>query len=214
MRPLAALLVCLCLAAGLAACKPAGGGTGATPGAASESGDMSLGPANAKVTVVEYASVSCPVCAKWNIDNWAAFKAKYIDTGKVHYVLREMLTHDPAGAAAGFLLARCAGKDRYFQIVDAIYHQQPQMYPPDGSNHARDGLLKVAESAGFTEAQFDACVSNDAALLALNDRVDKESKAANIESTPTFVINGKQLVGYQDMATLDKAIAEAEAAAK
>ena len=212
MRPLAALLVCLCLAAGLAACKPSGGA--AAPGGASETGDMSLGPANAKVTVIEYASVSCPVCAKWGSDNWAAFKAKYIDTGKVHYVLREMLTHDPSGAAAGFLLARCAGKDKYFQIVDAIYHEQPEMDPADGSNHARDGLLKVAESAGFTDAQFDACVTNSDALLALNDRVEKESKEANIESTPTFVINGKQLVGYQDMPTLDKAIADAGAAAK
>ena len=207
MRPLAALLVCLSLA-GLVACHKGGGASGS----GADTGDMSLGPANAKVQVVEYASVACPICAKWGADNWDAFKAKYIDTGKVHYTLREMLTHDPAGAAAGFLLARCAGKDKYFQVVDAIYHQQPEMYPPDGSNHARDGLLKVAESAGFTEQQFDACVGNNDALLALNNRIDQEAKAANIESTPTFVINGKTLTGYQDMPTLDKAIADAQAA--
>src|SRR5215469_13778378 len=118
MRPLAALLVCLSLAASLAAC----GGKSATPGGA-PTGDMSLGNPQAKVTVIEYASLGCPICAKWNNDNFAAFKAKYVDTGKVHYVLREMRTGDAPVAAAGFLLARCVGKDKYFQVVDAVFRE-------------------------------------------------------------------------------------------
>src|SRR5690242_6120560 len=75
-------------------------------------GDMSLGNAQAKVTVVEYASVGCPVCAKWQAEVYPAFKAKYIDTGKVHYIFREMLVGEGpeiAVAANGFQVARCAG---------------------------------------------------------------------------------------------------------
>src|ERR1700744_5268888 len=89
--------------------------------------DMSLGNPNAKVTVIEYASVACPHCARFNNDVFPAFKAKYIDTGKIHYVFREMLVGGDAEmqmAAAGFLMARCAGKDKYFSVVDAIFHGQ------------------------------------------------------------------------------------------
>jgi protein-disulfide isomerase len=199
MRAFAVLVIGLCLAAGLSSCKKASTGAGDT--------DMTLGNPQAKVKMYEYASVACPICAKWNNEVFQTFKTKYIDSGQVYYTAREMLTHDPAAAAAGFLLARCAGKDKYFQITDAIYHQQPDMFPADGSNHAREVLLRIAESAGFTEAQFDACVSDEAALAALNDRIDKEAKEYNVESTPTFVINGTVYSGYQAMPEMDKAIA-------
>ena len=108
MRAIAALLICLGL--GLAACKPSGGGGAGGAG----TDDMSLGNPAAKVTVMEFASLGCPICAKWNNEAFPAFKAKYIDTGKVHYVLKEFSTGDAPVAAAGFLLARCAGKEKYF----------------------------------------------------------------------------------------------------
>ncbi|MDB5447797.1 MAG: dsbA, partial [Phenylobacterium sp.] len=82
--------------------------------AGSAQGDMSLGPPDAKVKVVEYASASCSHCARFNNEVFPAFKAKYVDTGKVNYTLREFLTPPEEVAAAGFLLARCAGKDKYF----------------------------------------------------------------------------------------------------
>jgi protein-disulfide isomerase len=88
------------------------------------------------------------------------------------------------------------------------------MFPPDGSNHAREVLLRVAESAGFTEQSFDDCVTNDAALTALNARVDKEAQLYNVEATPTFVINGTVISGYQSLDQLDAAIAQAKAATK
>src|SRR5271166_1726144 len=98
MRAIAALLICLGI--GLAACQPAGGGGG---GSASGGGampdDMSLGSPAAKVTVMEFASLGCPICAKWNNDLFPAFKAKYIDSGKVHYVLKEFSTGDAPVAA-------------------------------------------------------------------------------------------------------------------
>jgi len=198
----------ICLGLGLAACNPA-----ASSGGAGQD-DMSLGSPTAKVTVLEFASLGCPICAKWNNDMFPAFKAKYIDTGKVHYVLKEFSTGDAPVAAAGFLLARCAGKDKYFQIVDAVFRQEAELLESDRNAEKRDRLVKVAQSAGIPETQFDACTSNDDALKAFNDRVEASAKKYNIDSTPTFIINGKSSTGYQDMAALDKAIADAQAAAK
>jgi|HubBroStandDraft_1064217.scaffolds.fasta_scaffold261348_2 protein-disulfide isomerase len=206
MRAIAALLICLGL--GLAACKPAGGAGGAGQD------DMSLGNPAAKVTVMEFASLGCPICAKWNSDIFQSFKAKYVDTGKVHYVLKEFSTGDAPVAAAGFLLARCAGKDKYFQVVDAVFRQEAELLETDRNAEKRDRLVKVAQSAGIPETQFDACTSNDDSLKAFNDRVEAAAKQYNIDSTPTFIINGKSFAGYQDMAALDKAIADAQAAAK
>ena len=206
MRPIAAIFACLAL--GLAACQPAAGPGGATPA------DMSMGNPNAKVTVAEYASLGCPICAKWNNESFAAFKAKYVDTGRVHYVLKEMLTGDEPIAAAGFLLARCAGNDKYFQVVDAVWRQEADLLESGRGGDERDRLMKVGESAGLTDAQINACITNDAALEALNKRVNDSAQAAKIEATPTFVINGKVCADCQDPASIDKAITEAEAAAK
>lgn len=177
--------------------------------------DMSLGNANAKVTVVEYASTACPHCARWNADVFPAFKAKYIDTGRVHYVARESLTGDPRLAAAGFLIARCAGKDKYFQVVDALYRAQERIYQ---SGDIRGELQGVALAAGLNEAQFNACVNDEKALKALNDRVERQGKEDKITGTPTFIVNGKKAGGddggEQTLEQLDAMITAAEAAAK
>ena len=184
----------------LAAC---GGGGGATVTA----DDMSMGDANAKVTVVEYASLACGHCAEWNKTVFPEFKAKYIDTGKVRYTYHEFLTPPEPVAAAGVLLARCAGKDKYFSVLDALFHSQEEMFR---TGDARGTLLKVAQSAGMTEAQFNACVSDEKAAQALNDRVEASVKGRNITSTPTFIFNGKKVKeGEMTMVELDAAVAEA-----
>jgi protein-disulfide isomerase len=189
----------------LSACHGAAGGSASVPD------DMSLGNPNAKVSVVEYASVACPVCGRWYKDNWQAFKAKYIDTGKVHFTYREMLvggSEEVLIAASGFLLARCAGKDKYFNVVDAVYSSQPGLF-----DDPRGSLLNVAKSMGMTEAQFDACVKNEDSLKALSARVDRNTKLGNVQATPTFVINGKALAaGYHPMSEIDAAIAAAQKA--
>ena len=191
------LSVIAMLALGLAACNKGG----STAVAADE---MSLGNPQAKVTVVEYASASCPHCARFNNEVFPAFKAKYIDTGKVHYVFREFLTPPVQFAAAGFLVARCAGKDKYFSVLDAIYRGQAQIYQ---SGDMRGGLLNIAKSAGMTEQQFNDCISNADALKALNDRVEKAETQDHIEGTPTFIVNGKQAgSGEMSLAQLDDAI--------
>lgn len=174
--------------------------------------DMSMGSPTAKVTVIEYASASCPHCARWNNDVFPQFKAKYIDTGKVKYVYREFLTPPIEVASAGFLLARCAGKDKYFPVLDAIYHNQAQMYE---SGDIRGGLLRIAQSVGMNEKQFNDCITSDEALKALNDRVEKAQKEAKITGTPTFFFNGERYdKGEMSMADLDAAYAKAAAAAK
>ena len=171
--------------------------------------DMSLGNPQSKVLVAEYASVGCPHCAAFNNDVFPAFKAKYIDTGKVNYVFHEMLVGGQAEVAmaeAGFLLARCAGKDKYFAVTDEIFHAQNQMFT---SGDLRGGLLRIAQSLGMTEAQFNSCIGDQNALKALEARVDKAGKDG-IQSTPTFIINGKKIEGEQTLAELDKAIADAQ----
>jgi protein-disulfide isomerase len=171
-------------------------------------GDMSLGNAQSKVTVVEYASVGCPVCAKWQAEVYPAFKAKYIDTGKVHYVFREMLVGEGAEvalAANGFLLARCAGPDKYFPVIDAIFANQQQAFQAP-----REVLSNVAKSVGMTDDQFNKCIEDEGAIKALNDRVEQHAKGDGINATPTFVINGKALEpGYHSLAEIDTAIANA-----
>lgn len=170
-------------------------------------GDMSLGNAAAKVKVVEYASASCSHCARFNNEVFPEFKKKYIDTGKVHYTLKEFLTPPAEVAAAGFLVARCAGKDKYFTVLDSIYKNQQEMFQ---SGDFRGGLLKVAQSSGMTEAQFNTCVQDEAALKALNERVERAINQDKITGTPTFVVNGKKVAeGEVTLQQLDAAIAAA-----
>ena len=170
--------------------------------------DMSMGNPAAKVTVIEYASASCPHCARFNNEVFPAFKAKYIDTGKINYVFREFLTPPTNMAAAGFMTARCAGKDKYFSVLDAIYRNQEAMFQ---SGDIRGGLQRIAQSAGLSEQQFTACVTDDKALTALNDRVQRYETKDNITGTPTFMVNGKKLDGEQTLASLDAAISAAQA---
>ena len=172
-----------------------------------DTADMTLGDPNAKVKMVEYASLTCSHCGTFNNDVFPAFKAKYIDTGKVHYTFKEFLTPPNEVAAAGFLTARCAGKDKYFNVTDAIFHAQQEMFT---TGDMRGVLLRIAQSAGLTEEQFNACITDEAALKALNERVEKAIKVDKINATPTFVINGKKVKeGEVSLAELDAAVAEA-----
>jgi protein-disulfide isomerase len=221
MRVVAALFLSLGLMASLAACKPSGsdasgsGGAAASGSGAVTQEDVSLGSPNATVSVVEYASLGCPVCAHWNNTVFQDFKTKYIDTGKVRYTLREFLTGDAPVASAGFLLARCAGASKYFQVVDAVWRQEEPLLESDRNAEKRDALVKIAQSMGLTEAQFNTCVTDDKAILALNGRSEKWATEDHIQNTPTFVINGKIYDnGFMSLADMDKAVADAQAGAK
>jgi protein-disulfide isomerase len=193
------MVVLAALALLVASCGQKGGGAaGGLPD------DMSLGNPQAKVTVEEYASVGCPICGRWYQEVYPAFKAKYIDTNRIHFISKEMLVGggvEVQVAASGFLMARCAGKDKYFAVVDSLYKNQEQAF-----QDPRGTLTNIARSMGMSDAQFNACVSDEKAIQALNDRVEKHNKEG-VNSTPTFVINGKKMEpGYHSLEEIDAMI--------
>lgn len=191
-RRLALIAACAGL---LAACNQGGGSGGG--GAASANGpagkftgdEYVMGAPNAPVKVVEYLSNTCSHCAAFDAETWPKVKAKYVDTGKVSWTIREFLTPPEQVSAAGFLLARCAGRDKYFAVIEAIFHSQEDMFK---TGDFKTPFLKIAQSMGMNEAQFTACVNDDNALKALNDRVQKAITVDKIDGTPTLLINGKK----------------------
>jgi protein-disulfide isomerase len=183
----------------LAACNKGGGAVSAD--------EMTMGDPKAKVTMIEYASVACPVCAEFNNTTFDDVKKKYIDTGKVYYVFREALTGNQALAGSGFLLARCAGKDNYFKVTDAVFRSQDQIYSPGTEDlrpgAAREVLSRIAQQVGLSDDQLSKCLQDPKAIQALNDRVAKFARQDTIEATPTFIINGKKYEGDKTMAEMD-----------
>ena len=165
-------------------------------------GEMALGDPRAPVTVVEYGSVGCPHCAEWANDVFPAFRHKYVDTGKARFVFREMLTGNGALAAAGFLTARCAAPDKYFQVIDDVFARQAEI----GRVGAK-ALIEIAAHAGVGEDHLMACLKDDAALKALTARTEADAKAHGVESTPTFFVNDKRLDGDNTLENLEAAIA-------
>ena len=197
----------LLMAAAAATLVALGACSGASSAGSAE-GDMTLGDPNAPVKMTEYASLSCVHCATFNNEVFPELKAKYIDTGKVHYTFKEFLTPPAEVAAAGFLLARCAGEDKYFNVIDSIFHTQQQMFT---SGDVRGTLLRIGQSAGLSEEEFQACISDEEGLRALNARIDKTQREARITATPTFAINGKVVKeGEMSIEELDAAIAAAQ----
>lgn len=191
-----ALGAVLALVAGAAAAAPA-----KLP---AQAGDMNLGSPSAKVQVVEYASLSCSHCANFHNDVFPAFKAKYVDTGKVRFTFREMLTPPAEVAAAGFLMARCAGPSKYFKVVGEVFDSQSRWTNGD----LKPIFVEIAKANGLSEAKFDACLTDQAALEAMNGRV-KAALDSGVNSTPTFFVNGKKFEGEMSLQQLDAAIAAA-----
>ncbi|WP_395447671.1 DsbA family protein [Aminobacter sp. UC22_36] len=151
--------------------------------------DMIIGKADAPVTIVEYASMTCPHCAHFHETTLPALKTKYIDTGKARLIYREF-PFDPL-AEAGFMLARCS-KDNYFPMVDVLFKQQQSWA---GSQNPKDALLQISKLAGFTQESFEACLTDQKLLddiRAVRARGENDFK---VDSTPTFFINGKVYKG-------------------
>jgi len=185
--------------AALAACGEKGAATSAAGGA--PEGVRTMGKADAPVKLVEYASMACPHCMEFNNLEFPALKAKYIDTGKAHYELREILTPPNEVAAASFLLAECSGPKAYFKTIDAIFDDMQQ-------RNALPDLEKVAKDQGL---DMQKCLSDEEAIKALDARLSVN--APKITGTPTFFINDVKYEGPNTAADLGKAI-DAAAAAK
>ncbi|RUZ79508.1 DsbA family protein [Mesorhizobium sp. M7A.F.Ca.US.006.01.1.1] len=151
--------------------------------------DKQLGKDDAKVTIVEYASMTCPHCAHFAETTFPDLKTKYIDTGKVRYILREF-PFDPS-AEAGFMLARCA-KDNYYPMVDVLFRQQANWV---GVQNTKDALLQISKLAGFTQESFEACLTDQKLLDDVRSVQKRGANEFKVDSTPTFFINGKTYKG-------------------
>ncbi len=155
--------------------------------------DMAQGNPKAKVVVIEYAAVSCPHCAHWEENSFPTLKAKYIDTGKVRYILRETPIHGPIDTL-GYRVARCGGTQKYFTVVDQLFRSQDEFLFKDENNpQVLPWLINAGVKAGMTEAQVNACIGDKAADAALEKHETDQSNAAHIEETPTFTVNGKKV---------------------
>jgi protein-disulfide isomerase len=198
--------VSLALAAGLAL--TAAGALAAPP--AKPAPDMSLGSPRAKIVVEEYASLSCSHCAVFNNEVFPAFRAKYLDTGKVRYVMHEFITPPEQVAAAAWVTARCAPADKYFTAVDSFFRAQAELYK---SGDLKAAILTEGKAAGLEEPAIMACLNDPAQVAGLNARV-KAGIDRGVNATPTFYVNGvKAGEGEMTLADLDKAIAKPPAKA-
>ncbi|MCD2180803.1 DsbA family protein [Rhizobium sp. GN54] len=152
--------------------------------------EMAIGDANAPVTIVEYMSMTCPHCAKFHNETFDAIKAKYVDSGKVRFILREF-PFDPRAAAA-FMLARCAPPEQYFPMISMLFKQQEQWA---AAENGRDALLQMSKLAGFTQQSFEACLTNQKLLDDVNAVRERGAKEFGVAATPTFLVNGQRYSG-------------------
>jgi protein-disulfide isomerase len=162
--------------------------------------DMALGPNDAAVTITEYASMTCPHCAHFSETTFPELKKRYIDTGKVRFIFREFPLDQLA--AAGSMLARCAGDGKYFPMVETLFHEQKtwavqKPLPP---------LLAIAKQAGFTQQTFEQCLANQKLLEDIEKTREIASTKFGVNSTPTFFINGKKQSGALSLEDLEKQI--------
>jgi protein-disulfide isomerase len=152
--------------------------------------DIVMGKADAPVTIVEYASMTCPHCAHFATTTLPTIKEKYIDTGKAKLILREF-PFDPRAAAA-FMLARCAPEERYYPLVEVLFKQQEQWA---GAANAEEPLLQISKLAGFTQESFKACLTNQKLLDDVNAVRERGANEFGVNATPTFFINGTRYSG-------------------
>lgn len=164
--------------------------------------DIALGPADAKVTVVEYGSMTCGHCAHFANDVFPAFKTKYIDTGKVRFIFREFPLDNLAAAAS--MLARCAGGDKAFPLIDTFYAKQADWAFVEGNPVPK--LFDIAKQAGFTQESFDKCLTDQKLLDQITAQRSRASEAFGVNATPTFFINGKRLQETPTVEAFDKVI--------
>jgi protein-disulfide isomerase len=165
--------------------------------------DMAIGPANASVTITEYASMTCPHCANFNEAVFPKLKSEYIDSGKVRYVFREFPLD--IKAAAGSMLARCIAKDdapKYFAVIDLLFRQQNEWVV----KNTTETLTRIGKQAGLSQQQVEDCLKDQALL----DKIAADQKYANevlkVNSTPTFFINGEMLKGETSFDEFSKRI--------
>ncbi len=164
-------------------------------------GDVWLGSADAKVTIIEYASMTCSHCAAFHRSTYPALKERYIDTGKVRFTLREFPL-DPLATAA-FMLARCEGDTKYYPITDLLFDQQAAWaFTPKPV----DALEQMLKQAGYTKDKFEACLKDQKIYGAVNAVKQRGLDTFKVDSTPTFFINGERYTGEMSIDGMEKVI--------
>ena len=166
------------------------------------SGDMALGAKDAPVTIIEYASMTCPHCADFHMGPFKELKAKYMDTGKVRMIFREF-PFDPLALQAA-MLARCAGEKRYFGMLNVLFKSQSKWARAADPLQA---LAKIARLAGFTEVRFKACMTNQGLADKILQSRLTGSKEFGVGSTPSFIVNGVKTSGNMTIAKWDALLA-------
>ncbi len=168
-------------------------------------GDIVLGSDKAPVTIIEYASMTCPHCAHFSETTFPELKKRYIDTGKVRYIFREF-PFDKLAAGA-FMLARCAakdgGSDKYMAVVETLFAKQGEWVVNDNPVVP---LKNIAKQLGFSEQAFNACLTNQQVLNGIEDVRNRAVEKLGVNSTPTFFVNGKKVVGDVPIETMAKEI--------
>jgi protein-disulfide isomerase len=170
-------------------------------------GDMVMGKDDAPVTIIEYASMTCPHCAHFTVETFPKLKERYIDTGKVKYIFREFPL-DPLAAGAS-MLARCGDKDKYFSLIELLFSTQNQW----AVQNPIEPLFNVVKQAGYSRETFNACLDTRAnenskkILSAIESTRNRAADKLKVTSTPTFFINGKRVPGALSIEELEKEIA-------
>jgi protein-disulfide isomerase len=164
-------------------------------------GDLALGKADAPVTVIEYASLTCPHCAHFAIETFDKVKAAYIDTGKVKWIYRDFPLDEMALRAA--MMARCGGADRYYGFVDIIFKQQQSWATQKDPLQA---LAQLGRLGGIGDTEFKACMTNQQVENAVLQSSLNAKKEFDVDSTPSFIVNGKKQSGALDFDAFSKVI--------
>lgn len=171
------------------------------PGALPE---LALGPADAKVTIVEYFSMTCPHCAEFANTVYPELKKKYIDTGKIRFVFREFPHNNRAYAAS--MLARCVPEDKTIDMIEGLFATQTEWaFKPDNPGF-KAALLEVAKQSGFTQETFDKCLTDQKLLDNIAAGHSRATEKFGITRIPTLFINGKKLVGEPSLQNVEKAL--------
>jgi protein-disulfide isomerase len=167
-----------------------------------------LGPADAPVTVIEYASTTCSHCAEFHEAAWDQLKENYIDTGRIRFVLREYPTAPPAIAVAGFQLARCGGAsaEQYFTRVGELFRQQRAIFASGSMEGVRQKFVEIGAAAGLNEEQVMQCITDESGAERVRNTVETADREFGITGTPTFIINGVKMTTAASYENLARAI--------
>lgn len=164
-------------------------------------GEMAIGSENAPITVIEYASMTCPHCAHFSETTFPELKKRYIDTGKVRFLFREFPLDQLA--FAGFLLARCVPPDKYLPMVETLFAQQRDWVV----QKPLEPMRAIAKQAGLSQEAFDACLDNRQLIDGIEKVRSQAAQKFGVNSTPTFFVNGKRLSGDLSIEEMEKEFA-------